>query len=212
MKGIPAMSPKEVHDYLRELGRAWTGAGMAMEVGCWLGATSAALLEGLVEAGYNKPFWAFDRWCANEAEVRKAAQENVTLVPGQNLRPIYRENITKIYNNVKMIQGRIPDRFRSFKRAPIEICIFDAPKCNPIFIDSVKILEPHFIPGVTVFGLMDYYFYLRRRNGERKPDWEKFLAPVEFIEKHSEHFTMLKDFKDNGSCVFFKYEKPILWK
>jgi len=73
------MSPPEVHDYIRDLGRTWTGQGCCMEVGCWLGATSAALLEGLVEAGYDKPFWAFDRWVANESEVRKAKDQKVKL-------------------------------------------------------------------------------------------------------------------------------------
>ena len=65
---------------------------------------------------------------------------------------------------------------------------------------------------MTVLGLMDYYFYLNRRNDQLKPDWEKFLAPVRFMEKHKKNFTELEDFKENGTCKFFRYEKPISWK
>ena len=71
------MTPVEVHDYLRELGTQWTGQGVAMELGCWLGASSVPLLEGLVQVGYDKLFWAFDRWIANKQQVREAREVGV---------------------------------------------------------------------------------------------------------------------------------------
>lgn len=210
MKGIPAMSPPEVHNYIRDLGRAWTGQGCAMEVGCWLGATSAALLEGLVEAGYDKPFWAFDRWVANESEVRKAKDQKVKLKLKQDLMPVYAKNTLARYDNVKMVKGNIPRSLKTYPAGPIEICLFDAPKRNPAFMGATAHVIRHFIPGVTVFGLLDYYFYVSRKR-QRKGDWKKFLAPVNFIENHPENFTMLREFPNDGSCVFFRYEKPISW-
>ncbi len=212
MKGIPAMSPPEVHDYMRDLGRDWTGQGLAMEVGCWLGATSAALLEGLVEAGYDKPFWAFDRWKANEAEIRKAGEQGVMLKLGQNLQSIYLQNVCKVYPEIKAVRGRIPPTLKTYSGDPIEFCMFDAPKRNPMFVKSIHPLLPYFIPGVTVLGLLDYYFYVRRRDIQEREDWKEFLAPVRFMEQYKDHFTMLREFPDNGSCVFFRYEKSISWK
>lgn len=212
MKGIPAMSPSVVHDYIRDLGRNWTGQGVAMEVGCWLGATSAALLEGLVEAQYDQLYWAFDRWTANESEVRKAGEQKVSLKIGQDLRSIFLENTKSIYPKVHAIRGLAPFILNKFNGEPIEICMFDAPKRNPVFINSIRKLEPYFIPGVTVLGLLDYYFYRRRRDLLKKLDWNRFLAPVKFIDTYSDHFTKLEEFPDDGSCAFFRYEKPISWK
>ena len=211
-KGIPAMSSPEVHEYLNALGRGWTGAGVAMEVGCWLGATSAALLDGLVESGYDKLYWAFDRWTANDAEVQKAHDHNVELKIGQNLLPVFLENTKSIYPKIQGIKGLVPPVLNMFSAEPIEICLLDAPKKNPVFSDTIQKLIPYFIPGVTVLGLLDYYFYLRRKDNQQKPDWQKFLAPVQFIEEYKDNFTVLRDFKENSSCVFFRYEKPILWK
>jgi len=211
-KGIPAMSTPEVHQYLNELGRGWTGQGVAMEVGCWLGATSAALLDGLVEAGYDKLYWAFDKWRSNEAEVQKAYDQKVLLGISQDLLPIFLKNTKSIYPKVHAVQGIIPPILNMFNLTPIEICLFDAPKSNPVFSDSIHKLLPYFIPGVTVLGLLDYYFYLRRKEDQLKKDWEKFLVPVQFIEEHRDNFTVLRDFKENSSCVFFRYEKPISWK
>ncbi len=212
MKGIPAMSPPEVHDYMRDLGRGWAGQGLAVEVGCWLGATSAALLEGLVEAGYDKPFWAFDRWKANGAEVRKAKEQNVTLKLRQDLQSIYMQNVCKVYPKIRAVKGKIPYTLKSYSGDPIEFCMFDAPKRNPMFIQSIRAFIPYFIPGVTVLGLLDYYFYAGRRDVQKKGDWKKFLAPVRFMEQYKDNFTMLQEFPENGSCVFFKYEKSIQWK
>ncbi len=211
-KGIPAMSSPEVHAYLTEVGRRWSGQGVAMEVGSWLGATSAALLDGLVEVGYNKSFWAFDRWRANAAEVRKAAEQGVVLRLNEDLKPLYCKNVSRIYSHLRMIQGKVPWKFREYHGEPIEVCLFDAPKRNSVFMESIRFCEPYFIPGVTVLGLMDYYFYKRHRDVQQNPDWMKFMAPVKFIETYSEHFTLMREFPENSSCVFFKYEKSILWK
>ena len=49
---IPAMTPPKVHDFLYQIGTMWRGEGIAMELGCWLGASSVPLLKGLTEAGY----------------------------------------------------------------------------------------------------------------------------------------------------------------
>ncbi len=49
---IPTMTSRPVHEYLEQLGSQWTGRGVAMELGCWLGASSVPLLRGLVKAGY----------------------------------------------------------------------------------------------------------------------------------------------------------------
>ncbi len=211
-RDIPAMSPPEVHTYLNEIGRGWTGAGVAMEVGSWLGATSAALLDGLVEVGYDRLFWAFDRWRANESEIRKAAEHDVVLHMQEDLRPHYKRNVSPIYSHLQMIKGKIPHRFHAYIGDPIEVCLFDAPKRNPVFANSIRFMEPYFIPGVTVLGLMDYYFYRSRRNIQKNSDWVEFLAPVKFIDTYADHFTMLREFPENGSCVFFRYEKPISWK
>lgn len=205
---IPAMSPTVVHDYMRDLGREWTGQGTAMELGCWLGATSVPLLEGLVEAGYDQPFWAFDRWKANAAEQVKARNQKQRILVGQDLLPLYLENVNKVYDNIQAHKGNIPNILRTYSRDPIELCMFDAPKRNPTFRDSIRMLIPHFIPGVTVLGLLDYYFYKSKNSMER----QKFMAPVNFITKYHSCFTMLREFPDNGSCVFFRYKKRIRWK
>ena len=201
---IPAMTPVEVHNYLRFLGSEWSGQGCAVELGSWLGATAVPLLEGLVHKGYDKPFWAFDYWRADHRQVKKAALQGVQLSIGQDIRAIFTHNVKPVYDDVNTIQGGVPRTLSQFTEEPIEFCIFDAPKRNPVFIECMQKLEPHFIPGVTVLGLLDFYSY--KKGGEDRK------APVDFITENPTSFTMIKDWPGICSCAFFKYEKPISWK
>jgi len=204
---IPQMTPVHVHDYLRQLGRGWTGQGVAIELGSWLGASAVPLLEGLVEAGYNRPFYCFDKWSANVEEAAKARDQGIPIRYGQDLLPMFLENVTPIYPKIRATQGRIQFKIRYYPGDPIEICLFDAPKREPVFSIAINALKPYWIPGVTVLGLLDYYFYKRKPVGEQKP----YLAPVRFIESHPGCFEKIKEWggDDPCSCVFFKYVKKI---
>jgi len=198
------MTPKIVQDYLREVGRQWTGRGIAMELGSWLGATAVALLEGLVEAGYKLPFYAYDRWIANDMEIEKAKHQGIRIKQDQDLMPLFIDNVTQVYKNVIPVKGSIQKTITHYTGEPIEVCIFDAPKRDPVFSATVFALHEYWIPGVTILGLLDYYFY------KSKPSKQKlFKAPVRFIEENEGCFTRLAEWPEQCQCVFFRYEKSL---
>lgn len=205
LNGVPAMTSSQVHQYLEELGQTWSGHGIAMELGCWLGASSVALLNGLVKAGYNKPYWAFDNWTANKDQIPKAKAQGIVLVKNQNTQPLFLNNVWKVYRQVHSCRGLLPNTLKHYSGDPIEFCIFDAPKSNPVFIDCIQALSSYWIPGVTVLGLLDYYFYIRHKGKMR----EKFRAPVDFMELYGDHFSIQKQWK-NESVVFFKFLKKFI--
>lgn len=200
-KVIPAMTPLVVHNYLRSIGQSWSGSGVAMELGCWLGASSVALLEGLVQAGYDRDFYAFDLWIANNQQVEKAKAFGTNLTKNQNLTYLYRNNVNEVYDRVIITQGRIPQTLSSFPGEPIEICIFDAPKTNPTFLTSIQLLEKHFVPGRTILGLLDYYSY-RKNEGMKR---EKLKAPCRYIADNQSKYKMIASWPQECSCVFFEY-------
>lgn len=202
LDGIPAMTSPQIHSYLTELGQSWTGQGVAMELGCWLGASSVALLRGLKKAGYDKTYWAFDAWMATRDQIPKAAKQGVKLFLGQNVQNLFLLNVWKEYNQVGSKQGSLPHTLSFYNKEPIEFCLFDAPKTEPTFSMCVKALSPYWIPGVTVLGLLDYHFYLRHSGEKRK----KFRAPVDWMEKMSDHFIIEKQWPDECP-VFFRYIK-----
>lgn len=194
------MTPECTHDYLREIGRGWTGKGVAIELGSWLGATAVPLAQGLVEAGYDQPFYCYDRWKANESEVRKAKDQGIKISVGQNLEPLFLANILPVYSNIRTIRGSIINTLR-WKNNPIEIFILDAAKRNPAFAHVIRQLSPHWIPGVTVLGLLDYYFY-RHCTGKKR---EACMVQERFINLNKDSFVLIKAWP-KCTNVFFRYE------
>lgn len=201
---IPAMTPEVTHEYLYELGKNWSGKGIAMELGSWLGGSAVPLLKGLKEAGYNHKFWAFDRWQANVQQVEALRKKGIPVALGEDLRPRFVENVSQVYSSIKTVQGNMPMTLKEYAGDPIEICIFDAPKQEPVFTESIKTLYKYWIPGVTILGLLDYWFFKRHTDFKKRI---KFEAPHKFMQKYGHHFTILKDFKT--SEVFFRYEKEL---
>jgi len=207
---IPALSPISVHDYLREIGKKWKGLGYAMELGSWFGATAVPLLEGLVAAEYTLPFYSWDRWKANDEQVTRAAEFGVKIVKNQDLKPLFEENVNKVYDQIVSIKGDIVKNLK-WTQGPIEICIFDAPKLPEVFGPCIERLTPHFIPGVTIFGLLDYYFWERHHKGGADKT-HKLRVPDRFINYHRESFTLLKHWRNKCSCAFFRYEGGAVWE
>lgn len=202
MDNIPAMTSSQIHSYLEELGKTWTGQGSAMELGCWLGASSVALLKGLVQVNYDKPYWAYDAWIGTKDQIPKAKSQGVKIRMGENLMPVFLKNTKTTYSNIVTNRGLLPSTLSNYNQDPIEFCLFDAPKADPTFTMCVQKLSPFWIPGVTVLGLLDYNFYLRHSGSKR----EKFKAPVYFMEKMKDHFIIEKEWPDE-CVVFFRYIK-----
>ncbi len=202
---IPAMTPPIVHDYLEEIGKEWTGRGVAMELGSWLGATAVPLLKGLKKAKYDKPFYCYDRWLANSEQAIKAKKQGVNIVDGENLLPLFLNNVNKVYDKVQHHQGNISGTIESYKGGDIEICIFDAPKQDPVFSNVVTKIHKNWIPGLTIIGFLDFYFYKEKKNDKR----ERLKRPVKFIQDNKECFTKLAEWPNQCECVFFRYEKEL---
>lgn len=196
-KGIPSMTPDFVHYYLKSLGASSIGQGCVVELGCWLGATTRALLDGLAESQYRLPYHAFDRWLAISDQLPKAEAQGVPLTLHQDLSPLFQKNVSSPF--VFMHQGEIGGSLHHYPGGPIKICLFDAPKEDPLFTWCMNILRPHFIPGVTVLGLLDYYFF------KDHPTRPELRAPVSYMEKNHRAFEKMIEWPERCSCAFFRY-------
>jgi len=202
-KGIPAMTPGFVHEYLTTIGKGWTGKGIAVELGSWLGGTAAPLMEGLEKAGYNRTFYMFDRWSATDEQVLKAKSQGVNLYVNENTMGICKKNLPEVSFGTHMTRGNLPGTLsRANIRQPIEICVFDAPKSNPVFSRCMEWAIQRAIPGVTIFGLLDYYFY-KYAGSDREA---KYRVQVEYME-NNRRFELLQDWGGLCDCAFFKFIK-----
>ena len=155
---IPSMTNAAAHLALDALGQHWTGRGVAVECGCWLGASSAALLRGLVAADYDRPFYAFDRWEANDSEVRKAGAVGVRLAVGEDLMGHWLANVAPVYGKLQPCRCDLAGL--TWKHGPVEVLVMDAAKREPTFSHVMGEFVPHLVDGAWVV-LLDYDYWLR---------------------------------------------------
>lgn len=203
-KSIPALTPYFVHEYLYEIGQQWSGKGVVVELGSWLGATAMPLLKGLIRAGYDRSFYCFDRWQATIEQVRHAKNQGLNIKQNQDLLPVFLKNVNKYYLDIFAVKGEIIKNLK-WELGPIEICILDAPKRNPVFSHVINELLPWWIPETTIIGFLDYYFYKKKEGKVR----QALKAPLRFINQHKDNFKLLKNWPEKCSCAFFKYVKKI---
>src|SRR5687768_3967310 len=95
----------------------YTGAGAVVELGCWLGAGTAALAAGLRDRGRPARLVAVDRFVW-----RGAANSRVTragLMEGDDFEPMFRANIQSLEDWIEPVRADL-EEFR-WDRSPIEI-------------------------------------------------------------------------------------------
>lgn len=204
---IPTMLSQKVRDYLTEVGTSWTGQGFAVECGAWLGGGTAALADGLRQAGYDRPLCVYDRWEANKEEVGKAKAAGFTVANGQNIEPNFRSFVEPHCTfPLKTYRGRIEQA--KWCGHPIEIWLLDAAKREGPFYGALRAFGPSWIPGVTTVGLLDFGFY---RSFGDDPQGELYLEQKAFIDRFSDRFELICDFGPDDSPAFYKYVEPINW-
>lgn len=199
---IPAMTDRRIHEYLMKVGESWTGQGVAVECGCWLGASTAALGVGLWNAHYDRPMHCFDLWRATKEEVVKAKAQGVSLLYRQDTLPLFKENVSKLFE--RLMCHRINLWWAEWDDTPIEIWILDACKRDPAFSIVVSRFSHAWIPGVTIVGLLDYYTF-RKKPPEHR---ENYRAQERFVEQHEDSFELMHAFDGANSAAFFRFIKP----
>jgi len=204
MADIPTMVADDALDYIERIGARWTGRGVAVECGSWLGRSFAHLCMGLRSAGYDREIHSYDRFEANDDEVEKAAAQGVELCAGQDTTSLFLENVMPYYSHVRAHRGRIERA--SWCGDPIEIFLIDAAKREAPFKATLRTFGPSFIPGVTIIGLMDFNFHRKKE----PPRDEPYLYQHRMVKRLGEKLELMRDWVVKDPA-FFRYAKSVDW-
>ena len=116
--------------------------GAIVELGCWLGASSVALAEGLRRRGSETVIRSFDlfRW--------EPYMENVTHVglrEGEDFLPLYMQEIGDYARWIRPQKQDLMDY--TWPEGPIEILFIDSAKTWDLVNAVLKGFGPHLVPG-----------------------------------------------------------------
>jgi len=197
---IPSMTCENELAFLRYYAEnKYTGIGEIVDLGCWFGATTFALAQGLnknsfIDKKYKRIF-AYDLFKWEDSlnqHVKNTGFEN-RYNHGDSYIELVKQNIEPLEQHIE-IQGDIFDAIWGHK--PIEFLFIDAMKNIETTNKIVSEFYPNLIPNTSYLVYQDFDHYLT--------PWIHVL-----IYMQRKHFKHIHDIYPSGSTVFkLKHKLP----
>jgi tetratricopeptide (TPR) repeat protein len=131
----------------------YEGWGAIVELGVWLGSSSAALAEGLRRNGRTDKIYSFDRFVWEDYMAAVASED---LKPGDDFLPLY---LREIGEYRPWIEARKIDLLDySWTGGPIEILFVDSAKTWDLTNAILKGFGPYLVPERSRVVLQDFRF------------------------------------------------------
>ncbi|MFZ2970149.1 MAG: class I SAM-dependent methyltransferase [Minisyncoccia bacterium] len=203
---IPTMISREERKYLYWVGKSfWSGKGVIVEIGPWLGGSTVCLAMGMKSSGHPtyKRLKVFDNFIWRDFMKVRA---KLPLNPGESFENYFLENLADYREIIDHRKEALPDdvipnnreaanmRFfetdhvriiEKFSDDPIEILFIDGAKSFKSMLHLLKTFNNNFVPGKTCFICQDYKYYGTYWVPILMIKLEKYLEPVHNVIRGS---------------------------
>jgi hypothetical protein len=163
-RNVPNMLHEESYKYYKWLGKTHTGAGAIVELGCWMGATSCCVMEGLLENDrpHNKEMFVFDafRWTETMMMFQKFKDlTKAKFEKGDSFIHFFKKYCAKYLDKIHLTECMLYTEETTYTRLPalawnnenaVEILISDFSPSKLVNGAAWKMFSPSFIPGKTI--------------------------------------------------------------
>jgi hypothetical protein len=152
---LPGMITTQEQQYLYWLtSEGFTGSGVVVEVGTWLGRSTIHLGAGLLANGYSSHLHCFDKYVWIKAYEAPRLNPGFTLEEGADFKPYFERNVCPVYPNVRVTKTAIDEL--TWDEGPIEILFLDAPKSFRDITTALVKFGPYLIPDLSIIVFQDY--------------------------------------------------------
>ena len=196
---IPIQNSKAILGDLYDAGKNLTGEGCVVEMGCWLGGSIAPVAKALKDSNKEVDIHCYDRFYVapdrcGKSEVEKAKARGVSLKLKQDTLPLVKSYLNPINSNI--IYHKCDVYNAKWVGEPIELYMDDVCKAKPLFLHSLKVFSPYWVPNKTILFLMDFNYWAAK-------------SQKIFMKKYNDHFIKIKEFGNYSSCAIFLYTKKL---
>jgi hypothetical protein len=170
---VPSMQPTGTLRYFKWLGRQLQGCGDVVELGCWLGAVTVALGEGLAAGGasrnphlYGYDTFRWTKWMERYVVTKMQACFPVLshLHSGDDTLPLYKEFCADYEEMLRPVRGQLyaaaEERSETppiaWHGAPVELLIYGLDPGFEKLEAAWEIFSPAFIAGRTIFVITSF--------------------------------------------------------
>lgn len=182
---VPSMIDPAAKQYYTWIGSRMSGAGDAVEIGCWMGGSTCCLAEGLKTGGAfpGRRLYAFDSfvwWPWMAAFARRERMDASALSPGSSFLDWFLEECSAhldLVHPVVVEFGEGTPALHTWEGGDIELFVYDMGPDRDMLEETWRVFSPNFLPGVThvVFheyaklGSTDLWRFCAERSGELRP-------------------------------------------
>ena len=184
---VPSMLTSRERRLYVWLATHWArGAGAVVDLGCFVGGSTACLAQGLALAGRDGPVHAYDRFSANESAKEKFLYASgVPPFEGSDTLALAQRLLAPWEGRVALHRGDILDQH--WTGEPIELLVVDIAKSTAITDHVAAQFFGALIPGRSVLVHQDYLHNVQ--------PW----LPVQ-MELLKDHFTPLAHLAPHSMC------------
>lgn len=154
---IPAMTSDAERECYYRLAREAAGKGEIIELGAWLGASTAYIAAGIRDSGENARVHVYDKFESKPAHVAKVAsfydKAGLERAPIGNAREAFDAFLGPLMDHVVVHEGRIEHMVSA--SGPVALLVSDAPKRVPEISAVLTALHPRLVPG-SIMAWQDF--------------------------------------------------------
>lgn len=153
---VPTMLSRHEQLLYYWLGAVWArGIGEFVDVGSYVGGSTACLAEGHITANLPTRIHAFDRFTSSEALKRRMLYAaGIDPFGGEDILPLAKELLKPWAGRVTFHHGEITDQ--TWDGSPIEVLTLDASKVALKTDAMARMFLPAMVPGQSVLVQQDY--------------------------------------------------------
>lgn len=152
LNAIPAMTTDAERAVYLRLAREAAGKGAIVELGAWLGASTAYIASGIFQSGHDVKVQVYDKFMSKAGHERKVRaffeKKGMTAIPQGPCLQQFEENLGSLMEHVDVHRGQIEDMV--WTDGPIALLVTDAPKRVPAISAVLTTLGPSLEPGAIM--------------------------------------------------------------
>jgi hypothetical protein len=201
---IPGMISREERQYYNYLGRFYSGKGMAVELGPWLGCSTASIVTGLIQNPLflGKRLYVYDDFIWRSEWMNNHVPKADQLENHQDFQFLF-EKYTQPIGKYLAVEKRkiiacdgnesLPEL--TWDRGPIEIMYIDCGRTFEANEAWYKIFVRSFMPGVTLLVLQDWQMH-----SEIPVKWYNQIK--QFVDSKGPQLQQIHELRKGGAGTF----------
>lgn len=200
---IPSMVSHEERQYYKYIGRFYSGKGMVVELGPWLGCSTASIVRGLIDNPHfvGKKLHVYDDFVWRPDWMNDYVPQVEQLQKHQDFQPLFERYAEPIKGYLTVEKRKIVSYDGnenlpqlSWDKGPVEILYVDCGRTFEANQAWYNIFVRSFLPGVTLLILQDW-----STHSEIPVKW--FNQIKQFVDSKASELQLVHELK-NGLATF----------